>query len=253
MGYEANRRVETSARTFTILERLSELDRSGVSELSEDLGMNKGIVHNHLCTLRELGYVRKIDDRYQLSPELLHVGLRARLNAPLYRFGHDLCREFATQVGTDVLLCQHTDTDCLVIDTHEVATTADLDIGTRLPLSRSLIGAAIQLTSSHDGAVADLADVYDIGELRSSFDSAGYVTGQFSVDHESDGVAVPVLGADGECHGGVGVLFGGGTTDQHQQRLTEATRSLRDRIEARFDSEWPGERSFATEKHSWIS
>ena len=249
MNYEANRRVETSVRTFAIVERLSALDRAGVSALADDLEMNKGIVHNHLCTLRELGYVRKIDERYQLSPELLRVGLRARSNAPLYRFGHDLCREFATQVDAGVLLCQHTDSDCLVVDTYEVASTTDLAVGTTLPLSSSLVGVVIQLASRGDSAVAD---GYDIDELRASFDTAGCVTGQFSESHTHDSVAVPVLGTDGECHGGVGVVLSEGHTDQRRQRLIEATRSLRDRIEGRFDSEWAGERSFATEKHSWV-
>ncbi|MDS0282749.1 helix-turn-helix domain-containing protein [Haloarcula onubensis] len=250
MNYEANRRVETSARTFAIVERLSALDRVGVSALADELGMSKGIVHNHLCTLRELGYVRKVDDRYQLSPKLLGVGLRARSNAPLYRFGHDLCREFAGQADTGVALCQHTDGDCLVVDAYEVAPTTDLAVGTALGLSGSLVGLAIRLASGEGGV--DAAGEYDIDALRASFEAAGSVTGPFSTSHEQDGVAVPVLGTDGACHGGVGVLLPEGHTDQRRQRLTEATRSLRTRIERRFDAEWPGERSFATEKHSWV-
>jgi len=251
MDYEANRRVETSARTFAIVEQLSGVDRLGVSALADELGMSKGIVHNHLSTLRELGYVRKVADGYQLSPRLLSVGLRARSNAPLYRFGHDLCREFAAQFDTGVLLCQHSDSDCTVVDAHGVPSARDLAVGTTLSLAASLVGAVIRLAA--DGSLpSETADAYDTDRLRAAFDGDGSVTGRLSTAHEGDCVAVPILGAAGTCHGGVAVLLPEGQSDQRRTRLTEATRSLRDRIERRFDSEWPGERSFATEKHSWV-
>lgn len=55
MDYEVNRRIATSARTFSIVEHLSAVDAAGVSTLADELDMSKGIVHNHLSTLRELG------------------------------------------------------------------------------------------------------------------------------------------------------------------------------------------------------
>ena len=36
------------------------------------------------------------------------------------------------------------------------------------------------------------------------------------------------------------------------ERITEALPSLRERIENRLSAEWSRERSFATEKHSWV-
>lgn len=252
MNYEANRRVETSAKTFAIVERLSEIDRAGVSALAADLDMSKGIVHNHLSTLRELGYVRKLGDDYQLSPRLLQLGLQARSSTQLYRFGHELCREFASQLDSAVLLCQHTADDCTVIDAHGVPATMDIAIGTDLSLSRSLIGLAVQLTiPPTDGTVSSVPE-YDLDHLRSTLDTAGYVTGDLSPEYDVDCIAVPLRDDDGECHGGMGVVLPEGETEQRRQRLAEAITSFRDRIERRFDSGWGEERSVATEKHTWI-
>jgi len=248
MGYEANRRVETSARTFAIIERLGEVDRMGVSALADELEMSKGIVHNHLSTLRELGYVRKLDDGYQLSPQLLTLGLRARSNASLYRFADGLCSEFAAQLDAGVALCQHTDGDCTVIETYGIASTADLGVGTALPLGASLVGLVVALAGGRDRSPVEDTSTYDIETLRTSLDADGYATGPLSTERADDCVAAPVLDGNGECHGGVGVLL---PPDQ-RDRVGEATGTLRDRIEARFDAGWAGTRSFATEKHSWM-
>jgi len=250
MGYEAKRRVETSARTFAIVERLSEGEGMGVSHLADELEMSKGIVHNHLSTLRELGYVRKTGDRYQLSARLLRVGLRARSNTELYRVADGLCAEFAEQLDTRALLCAHSDTVCTVVERYGSQRTTDIDIGTTFPLTDSLVGL-VTLLAARDEEFDEASDSYDIAELRRSLKTVGYVTGPLSPDHDDYCVAVPILD-DGTCHGSVGVLLADGERDAHLGRVTEATASLRDRIEQRFDGGWTGERSFATEKHSWI-
>jgi len=84
MTYEATRRVETTAWTFTTVEYLNEVGPSRMAAIATDLEMNKSIVHNHLSTLRELGYVTKFGDYHQLSPKLLSLGHRVRANAPIY-------------------------------------------------------------------------------------------------------------------------------------------------------------------------
>ncbi len=90
MTYEATQRVETSARPFTIVEQLSQTGASGVSTIAVDLEMTKGIVHDHLNTLRELGYVSKVDEQYHLSSKFLQLGQCVRTQSPLYRAAHTL-------------------------------------------------------------------------------------------------------------------------------------------------------------------
>jgi len=251
MGYEATRRVEASARTFAIVERLSESSRLGVSELADELDMSKGIVHNHLSTLRELGYVRQTEDKYQLSPRLLGVGLRARSNTELYRVAGGLCDEFAEQLDISAVLCCHGDTDCTVIQRYGDQSTTDIGVGTTFPLADSLVGLAIRLADSGDDGPVDGTGPYDVADLRRSLERFGYVTGPLSRAYDVSGVAVPILD-EGECRGGVAVLLADDERDQRLDNVTGATASLRDRIEGRFDAGWTEERSFATEKHSWI-
>jgi len=252
MEYKANRRVEASARTFFIVEHLSAVDAAGVSTLADELDMSKGIVHNHLSTLRELGYVRKVGSDYQLSAKLLRVGLDARSNARLYTYGHKLCREFATQLDTAVVLCQHTERECAVIDANRVPSSLEVRVGSTLPMAGSLPGVVIQLATHPENEEIESVTEYDIAQLRTSFETGGYTTGPLSASRETDCVAVPILDDEDVCHGAIGVLLTDGQRDQRLQRLTEATIALRGRIEDRFDSEWTGERSFATEKHSWV-
>jgi DNA-binding IclR family transcriptional regulator len=249
MGYEANRRVETSARTFAIVERLSTAGQMGVSSLADELDMSKGIVHNHLSTLRELGYVRKAKGQYQLTPRLPRVGLRARSNTELYRVADGLCSEFADQLDTRVVLCSHSDTDCTVVE-HYGQSAADIGIGTTFPPADSLVGLVGRLADRGDEAPAQETNTYDIAALRRSLETAGYVTGPLSPAYDDYCVAVPIL-MEADCHGCVGVLLAEGEREGRLGRVTEAATTLRDRIEQRFDSGWTGERSFATEKHSW--
>jgi len=140
MTYEATRRVETSVRTFTIVEHLMGAGPSRVSTIAADLEMTKGIVHNHLSTLRELGYVCKVDERYQLSPKFLSVGHRVRTASPLYRAAHDPLDSFAARLDSDVVLYAQTGRDAVVIDTHGSGGLSDTVVGTTHPLSDCLAG-----------------------------------------------------------------------------------------------------------------
>lgn len=250
MEYEANRPVEASARTFAIIERLSAGEASGVSALAADLDMSKGIVHNHLSTLRELGYVIKVDDGYTLSPKLLAVGIHARSNTPLYQFGTDLARPFADQFDVGVVVCQRSGSDCTVLDASNVPQTLDIAAGTALPLRESLIG----LVQAIEDSVVDIEDTveYDLDSVTASLDTDGYAVGKLATDISIDCIAVPIADRDDACRGSVGVLLPKNYVDQRLQQLCEASSSLRTRIEDRFQAGWTAERSFATEKHSWI-
>jgi len=250
MEYEANRRVETSARTFEIMEHLCQVDTAGVSALAAELGMNKGIVHNHLSTLRELGYVRKIDDSYELSPKQLAVGFRNRSNASLYQFGGDLVRSFAEQFDVGVLVCQRAGGECVVIDAYGVSERLDIATGAVLPLYDSLVGLVLALEDGTIDAVPTTA--FDIDSVQRSLDVADYAVGRLSGDVAADCVAVPVLDESGACRGCIGVVLPDDLGDQQRERISEAAGSLRHRIEDRFETGWTEERSFATEKHTWV-
>ena len=250
MEYEANRRVEASVRTFAIVEHLSRVDAAGVSALAAELDMSKGIVHNHLSTLRELGYVTKVGERYRLSPKLLAVGIRGRSNAPLYRFATDLVDTFTDQFDVGVVVCQRAGGDCIVIDARGAPRTVDIDVGTVLPLYESLVGLTMAI---EDATIeVDSVDQYDVDSVRRSLERTGYALDRLSTTLAPDCIAVPVLDGDGTTRGCIGVVLPDALGNRRRHRIGEAAISLRERIEDRFDGGWTDERSFATEKHAWI-
>lgn len=85
MTTKAKHPVRTTETTLTIVEELNELGWAGVTELADRTGIGKSAVHNHLNTLREHGYVTKVDDEYRLALKFLDVGGRARSRHKLYR------------------------------------------------------------------------------------------------------------------------------------------------------------------------
>lgn len=251
MAYEANRRVETSVRTFAIVEQLSLVESAGVSELARELGISKGIVHNHVSTLRELGYVRKVSEGYRLSPKLLATGVRARSNAPLYRFASEPMRGLADQLEVAAVLAQPAGADCCVVDSHRMPASLDLGVGRVLPMADYLVGLVILVAGDHETAES-ISPAYDPDRVRDQLETDGYAVGTVTEGEATRCVATPILDESGECHGSLGVVLPKPDEDGEPRRVKEATLSLRNRVEARFERGWDNERSFATEKHSWV-
>lgn len=247
MTYEATRRVETSVRTFTIVEHLMGAGPSRVSAIAADLEMTKGIVHNHLSTLRELGYVCKVDERYQLSPKFLSVGHRVRTASPLYRAAHDPLDSFAARLDSDVVLYSQTGRDAVVIDTHGSGGLSDTVVGTTHPLSDCLAGLTIQLTADESEHSAET--VYDLDRLADQLDDDGFVVDRLSSSTPQLACGVPITTEPGDCLGSVVVLVASDETPRDE--LGRSILSVREQIERRVAGE-PTERSFATEKHAWI-
>lgn len=85
MGGHSSKEVQATVNSFRILERLVDADQPiGVTELADAVGLSKGVVHNHLYTLIELGYVRKTERAYRPSFGLLALGEGARQRLPLF-------------------------------------------------------------------------------------------------------------------------------------------------------------------------
>lgn len=270
MSFKANRPVKTSLKTFEIIEQLSHTDRIRLSRLAEELDESKGIVHNHVSTLRELGYVRKIGDRYQLSSKLLSVGFRARSQSRLFTAAHAPLSELADRVDAGVVLCEPASTECLVIDSQRLPEGLDIGVGTAIPISESLPGLVAASTaadgesidttagneSTDDGGSAvedEPASKYDRAAIAEALAGHGYAVGPLTSATAVDCVAVPIVDDAGDCYGSAGVVLPVDVSEQRSQQLTEAAVQLRTRIETRLNSGWESTRSFATEKHSWIS
>jgi len=253
MTYEANRPVKTTVKTFEIIEQLSRTDRIRLTTLADELDASKGIIHNHLSTLRELGYVRKVGDQYQLSAKLLSVGFRTRSHSQLFTAAHAPLTEVAERVDTGVVLCEQTGSDCIVTDAQQLPAGVDTTVGTAIPISKSLLGHVVASRMATASESTEPASKYDPAAIDEAIDERGYAIGPITSETAVDCVAVPILEEAGDCYGSLGVILPSGASEQRSQQLTEAAVQVRTRIERRLASGWEATRSFATEKHSWIT
>jgi DNA-binding IclR family transcriptional regulator len=252
MNFEANQPVKTTQKTFEIIEHLSRTDQIRLSEIADQLDISKGIVHNHLSTLRELGYVQKIGEEYQLTPKLLTTGFQSRSNSRLFNAAHVPLSDTADSISTGIILSEQAVSESIVTDVRSLPETLDISIGTTFPLRESLIGLVVAAAGSQD-LPDDIAAEYNKTELIESISEEGYVIGPITPAISIGSVAVPIVDEQEYCYGSVAVLLPTDSSDQQQQQIIEAAVQLRTRIENRVDSGWESTRSFATEKHSWIS
>lgn len=79
--------VSSVGRALDIIERLTTLEKAGVSELAESVDMPASTVYNYLQTLEQRKYVKKDGDEYELANRFIHIGDFAKHRLPVYRVG----------------------------------------------------------------------------------------------------------------------------------------------------------------------
>lgn len=99
MGTEPNYPVQTTNRSIDIIEALKKDGPQGVTELADDLNMSKSIVHNHLTTLKDRGYVLGDDGTYRISFKFLEIGGYNRKQLNLYSGGRPEVKKLAAETG----------------------------------------------------------------------------------------------------------------------------------------------------------
>ena len=128
--------VGATERSFRIIEQLRDEEGCGVSELAAALSTSKSTVHNHLQTLRNLGYVVQDGDEYRLGLKFLGLGDRARQHHDLYHVAKP-------------------ETDSLVEAVGERAQVMVEEDGVGIYVYQSLADQAVR-TDSHIGTTVDL-------------------------------------------------------------------------------------------------
>lgn len=260
MGYEANRRVETSAKTFAIVERMRDVGSVGVSELAAQLETNKGIVHNHVSTLRELGYVEKVGEKYRLSARFFGLGWSTRERIPLYRFGATEIDPLANRLGATVLLGQRCGDVWVVLDVSETASWDGfpLGIGDEFDLFSTLpglvlLGAGSGRTRERAGRDDRVPDSYDAESVFANVADEGYATGDLTTSSGLACVSVPIVEESIDIGGVMVAASANRSAKPIGQDSIADMLEVRRRIEERFKYDWDDDRSFATVKHDWVT
>lgn len=99
MSTTPNRSIKSVETTTEIIDHIRSAHGAGVTELAESIGLSPGAVHTHLQTLREVGYVVKRGETYDLGPELLTLGEYVRYSSRLYQAGSEQVEALAEEAG----------------------------------------------------------------------------------------------------------------------------------------------------------
>lgn len=150
------KRVQATINSFRILEQLLGAERAmGVTELSDAVGLSKGVVHTHLGTLSELGYVKKDGRRYAPSLGLLELGEDARNRLSVFTEARHHVDNLARVTGeVSTLFVEEGGLGvCVYIASGTDQWTPDYTCGSRIPLHVNAPGKAI--LASFDGDRVD--------------------------------------------------------------------------------------------------
>ena len=97
--------IEATETSLRLLERLVEAEEPlGVTRLAAELDLSKSVVHNHLSTLRSLGYVVKRNRKYRPALRPLALGEGTRSAMRVYDVGRTEVANLAEAAGETVSL-----------------------------------------------------------------------------------------------------------------------------------------------------
>lgn len=95
-------RRKTTATSLRVVDAIDELDGGRLTDISDQVGLSTSTVYTHLETLRDVGYVTKVGDTYQLGLKLFHLGEAARRRDERYDLAKEHAFELANATGEEV-------------------------------------------------------------------------------------------------------------------------------------------------------
>lgn len=99
MGSEDGSSINAVHRTFDVIEGLKELERTGVTDLADEVSLPASTVYNYLQTLEERKYVVKDDGQYRLANRFIHLGDHTKHRLQLFRSGKPSINQLIERTG----------------------------------------------------------------------------------------------------------------------------------------------------------
>lgn len=247
MAREAKHPVETSRKTFRLLEAIKERDGARVTELATALDMGKSTVHNHLSTLREDEFVVREGTEYRLGLRFLEFGGYVRNRQELYRVAEPEIDRLAEQTGEMASLVteEHGLGVSLQRSKGSQAVALDTHAGYRCPLHVTAHGKAI-LAHLPEERVREILDRHGLAartpetitDEAALFDHLEAVRSQgYSLDDEERMTGLRCVGApivaDGTVEGAISVSAPTGRMrdDRFTDEMPDLVRSTANVIE----------------------
>lgn len=220
MEDQAKHPVATSRKTIRLLDALRSLGGAGVTELAEELDMNKSTVHNHLSTLEAEELVVREGPEYELGLRLLELGGYVQSQNPLYRIAGQELENLASKSGELATLSveENGRSVCLAIERGDQAVDLEVYPGYRRPMHLTAHGKAIlahlpseridEIIERHGLSAATPKSITDPDGLRSQLETVrdqGYAIDEGEYIKGLQCVAVPIQDGEGEVIGAIGI------------------------------------------------
>ena len=157
--------IQSASRTMAIIEALKERTSATVGELSEELDVSKGTISNYISTLREDGFVTKLDsNEYAVGLRVLDICNKSIRERELYLEGKPVVDELARKYDGvfTIMAVEHGYGYCLYSNSvSDTISKNRLSQGTRRYLHCNGPGLAI-LSRMRADQVEAIVDRYDL-------------------------------------------------------------------------------------------
>jgi len=221
--------------------------RMTLSEVAERTGMNRAKARRFLLTLHSLGYVRKTQRYFELTPRVLQLGYSYLASNSYRNVIQKYLEEITDQCGESSSLG--------VLDGDDVTYVArssaphrlmaiTLSVGTRLPAAYTSMGRALlaQLPEPELDAYLEritlephtAKTITDKGELKACIESVrrhGYAITDQELDSGLRSLAVPAFDANGRLLGAINISTNAARVDM-ETLTSEYLTLLRDKAKA---------------------
>ncbi|MGQ4556565.1 IclR family transcriptional regulator domain-containing protein [Halobellus sp. GM3] len=247
---EASRRVTTVDTALDILEYIREVDGASVAEVSEEIGLARSTVHDHLTTLRERDLVVNEGGTYHVGLKFLDIGQYAKSRYELGEISQPILDQLAE--NTSELVWFGVEDHGQVVKVSEaigdLAVSIDDWIGERRPMHAYSVGKAIlahlpearvhEIVDRHglpkftDNTITDRDALFEaleqIRETGVAFNDQEYVEGvrAIGVPITHEGTVLGGLSLSGPANRLSGAYF--------EEELPELLKTARNEIELKW-------------------
>jgi DNA-binding IclR family transcriptional regulator len=225
MKKEAKHPVRASAKTLEIVEYLKENGGARIYELDDQFELSQSAIHNHIATLREYGYVVKIDKVYHLSLKFLDIGGHLQNRDSLFRAAKPVLVELGRDLEGRIDLLVEENGEGVYLDREVSIQSENITphVGMRISLVTDPAGRTI-LAYLDAERVETILD-RDPNPVPDDFESslkeirdAGYTEGTTADDSERKCVAAPIISEEDNIVGSLGISA---TTEGYNDALTD--------------------------------
>lgn len=248
MTREAKHPVSTSKKTIRIVEALRDLDGARITELADELDMNKSTIHNHLSTLEEEELVVKDGPEYNIGLRFLEFGGYVRSKSRIYRVAEPELKRLAEQTGEIASLMVEEYGRGVYLATAKGTDAANVNIysGLRQPLHATALGKSIlahlpedrleEILDRHglepqtSTTITDRATLYDqLEKIREQ----GYAVDDGELIEGLQCIGTPIVTSQGTVRGAISVSAPTNrmSDDRFLDEIPDAVRSASNVIE----------------------